>query len=60
MNAFGHVHSRWRGARGQVNVGVDQWDFAPVTPDQAEMAALTLPISRLHELAEGKVREAAT
>lgn len=59
VNAFGHVHTRWRGARGQVNVGVDQWDFAPVTPDQAEFAALTLPASRLHDLAEGKGREAA-
>ena len=53
IQLFGHVHTRWRGAEGQVNVGVDQWDFAPVTPDQAELEALMLPPSRLHQMAEG-------
>jgi calcineurin-like phosphoesterase family protein len=29
--AFGHVHGNWRGSRGCVNVGVDVFDFKPVT-----------------------------
>lgn len=53
VQLFGHVHTRWRGAAGQVNVGVDQWDFTPVTPDQAELEALLLPVSSLHRIAEG-------
>lgn len=53
VQLFGHVHSRWRGAEGQVNVGVDQWDFTPVSPDQAELEVMLLPPSRLHEMAEG-------
>ena len=28
---FGHVHVNWRGSANQVNVGVDCWDFAPVS-----------------------------
>lgn len=54
VQLFGHVHTRWRGAEGQVNVGVDQWDFMPVTPDQAELEALMLPPSRLRRIAEGE------
>lgn len=53
VHLFGHVHTRWRGAVGQVNVGVDQWDFTPVTPDQAELEALMLPPSRLRRMVEG-------
>ncbi|MDO5705791.1 MAG: phosphoesterase, partial [Paracoccus sp. (in: a-proteobacteria)] len=43
IHLFGHVHDRWPGGEGQVNVGVDLWNFQPVTLDQAELAALTLP-----------------
>ncbi|MDO5620490.1 MAG: metallophosphoesterase [Paracoccus sp. (in: a-proteobacteria)] len=53
VQLFGHVHKSWRGAEGQVNVGVDQWDFAPVSADQAEVEALILPPSTLHQQAEG-------
>lgn len=53
VQLFGHVHTRWRGAAGQVNVGVDQWGFTPVTPDQAELEAMLLPVSSLHRIAEG-------
>jgi calcineurin-like phosphoesterase family protein len=53
VQLFGHVHTRWRGAEGQVNVGVDQWDFTPITPDQAELEALMLPPSNLRRMAEG-------
>lgn len=53
VNLFGHVHTNWRGARGQVNVGVDQWDFKPLAADEAELAALLLPPSPLQCAAEG-------
>lgn len=53
LHLFGHVHTHWKGAEGQVNVGVDLWNFAPVSPDKAELAALTLPPSRLQAVVEG-------
>lgn len=53
VHVFGHVHTNWRGAEGQVNVGVDQWDFRPVNTAEAELAALTLPTSSVHQVAEG-------
>ncbi len=53
MHLFGHVHTRWRGAEGQVNVGVEEWGYAPASVDQVELAALTLPPSRLNALVEG-------
>ncbi|HEV2889043.1 MAG TPA: hypothetical protein VGX28_01570 [Frankiaceae bacterium] len=34
----GHVHERWRVHERQVNVGVDVWDYRPVSED--EVAAL--------------------
>jgi calcineurin-like phosphoesterase family protein len=30
----GHVHERWKVCDRQVNVGVDVWDFHPVTDDE--------------------------
>lgn len=53
IQLFGHVHNRWRGGEGQLNVGVDQWDFTPITADQAELEALILPQSPLHQIVEG-------
>ena len=53
IQIFGHVHTNWRGAEGQINVGVDQWDFSPVASSSAELAALTLPPAHAHQLAEG-------
>jgi len=35
----GHVHERWRVHDRQVNVGVDVWDFRPISDDQI-LAAL--------------------
>ena len=29
----GHIHERWRQNGRQINVGVDAWDFAPVSED---------------------------
>jgi len=43
LHFFGHVHNSWQGSRNAVNVGVDQWDFEPVTFDQAVRRAKKLP-----------------
>ena len=43
INLFGHVHTNWQGADNQVNVGVDCWDFAPVTRGDALRRAVGLP-----------------
>ncbi len=32
----GHVHEKWKFKDHMVNVGVDQWDFAPVSIDELE------------------------
>lgn len=53
VQLFGHVHTHWRGAEGQVNVGVEHWNFTPITSDQATLAAMTMPPSRTHKKAEG-------
>jgi len=45
MQFFGHVHDNWLGQRNSINVGVDFWDFAPVTYDEAAARAATLPPS---------------
>ncbi len=34
LHLCGHVHNRWKRVRNVVNVGVDQWDFAPVSLGQ--------------------------
>jgi calcineurin-like phosphoesterase family protein len=30
----GHVHGSWQVSGRQVNVGVDVWDWRPITDDQ--------------------------
>lgn len=45
VQVFGHVHDRWPGAQGQVNAGVDLWQFKPISVAQVELAALTMPPS---------------
>ena len=47
LHLFGHVHDNWPGCRGAVNVGVDQWDFRPVTITQIAARAAALPPSPL-------------
>lgn len=37
-NIHGHVHERWRKRGRHINVGVDQWDYTPVSAQQIEMA----------------------
>lgn len=52
INLFGHVHQNWQGSRNSVNVGVDCWNFGPVTmPDIAERAA-KLPVNPIWPLVE--------
>lgn len=45
LHLFGHVHQNWAGSRNAVNVGVDQWDFMPVTISEARARAETLPVN---------------
>ena len=46
LQLFGHVHNNWRGTRNSVNVGVDVWDFQPVTFDDVARRAKKLPQNR--------------
>lgn len=46
LQLFGHVHDNWLGSRNSVNVGVDVWDFAPVTMEEIEARARDLPVNR--------------
>lgn len=46
LHLFGHVHGNWQGSANAVNVGVDAWDFYPVTMQEAARRAKTLPQHR--------------
>ena len=53
---FGHVHNNWLGTRNCVNVGLDVWDFYPVSFDEIEQRSKTLPINKhWHEVEPGTV-----
>lgn len=54
VHLFGHVHANWAGAGGQVNVGVDLWDFRPVSSTEAEILALQREPTRLHQRLTGQ------
>jgi len=43
LQLFGHVHDNWAGCRGCVNVGVDLWDYRPVTLEEVQARSDTLP-----------------
>ena len=45
IQMFGHVHQNWRGTRNSVNVGVDVFDFRPVTLPEVLDRASSLPIN---------------
>ncbi len=34
LRLVGHVHEKWKTKDGMINVGVDQWDFKPVSIKQ--------------------------
>lgn len=44
MQLFGHVH-HWPGTRNSVNVGVDRWNFHPVSLPEIEARAAHLPVN---------------
>jgi calcineurin-like phosphoesterase family protein len=46
LHLFGHTHGNWRGSANAVNVGVDVWDYGPVTFREAEQRAKGLPPNR--------------
>ena len=46
LHLFGHVHGNWKGSSNAVNVGVDVWDFYPVTVQDAARRAKALPANR--------------
>ncbi len=46
LHLFGHVHGNWRGSTNAVNVGVDVWDYYPVSLREAAAHAKTLPQNR--------------
>jgi calcineurin-like phosphoesterase family protein len=43
LQLFGHVHNNWQGSRNSINVGVDLWDFKPISYDQITNRAMKLP-----------------
>ena len=45
LQLFGHVHQNWRGSRNSVNVGVDVWNFRPVTLPEIERRAAELSVN---------------
>ena len=45
LQLFGHVHDNWRGRRNSVNVGVDVWDFRPVSLPEIMARAARLPVN---------------
>lgn len=53
FNLFGHVHLNWQGAANQINVGVDCWDFAPVSRRDVLLRGFELPESELFLEVEG-------
>ena len=36
LQLFGHVHGNWIGTSNSVNVGVDVWNYGPVTIGEVE------------------------
>jgi calcineurin-like phosphoesterase family protein len=46
LHMFGHVHNTWLGSRNAVNVGVDVWDFMPVSFEQVAERASELPLNK--------------
>ena len=47
INLSGHVHVNWAGSANQVNVGVDCWNFAPVSRRDALLRCFQLPENAL-------------
>lgn len=56
LHFFGHVHANWRGSSNAVNVGVDVWDYAPVSAREAAARARSLPPNRHWQDAEPRAK----
>lgn len=52
LQLFGHVHQSWQGSRNSVNIGVDVWDFRPVTLPEITRRAAGLPVNPLWDQVE--------
>ena len=52
IHGFGHVHQNWSGSRNAVNLGVDLWEFKPVTVKEMWARARTLPVNPIWNLVE--------
>ncbi len=52
LQLFGHVHNNWRGSRNSINVGVDVWNFKPVTLAEIQKRAKTQAINPLWDKVE--------
>ena len=55
LQLFGHVHGNWRGSRNSVNVGVDVWDFTPISFADVERRARGLPVNKQWADAEARM-----
>ena len=53
IQLFGHLHDRWPGSDRQVNVGVELWDYRPVTGAEAVIRAATAQPVPLADRVEG-------
>ena len=52
INLFAHVHQNWQVTRNSVNVGVDVWDFRPVTMKDISERAARLPVNPIWPFVE--------
>ena len=52
LQLFGHVHQNWQGSRNSANVGVDAWNFRPVTLPEIKRRAAKLPVNPLWDQVE--------
>lgn len=54
INLCGHVHERWKVKKGWINVGVDKWNFTPVSLEEI------IDLSPQPETADGQGEEQRT
>lgn len=53
IHLFGHVHDHHAGWRNAINVGVDQWNYAPVTLPEILERAKELPVNKMQRHLDG-------
>ncbi len=57
LQIFGHVHNTWTGSRNAVNVGVDVWDYMPITLPDIERRARKMAVNKHWKDVERGLRE---